>query len=827
MRHSSEAFHDSDIVNRTPCHPETRKDILSAIEAWAIDASSGPGFWMFGMAGTGKSTIAISVCRMLKDKDVLAATFFCSRQIPECNNYRLIIPTLSYQLARFSKTFARSLKGILTSDPDIVIKTPGVQIEKLLIEPWKAVITAAQMGIYHPVLVLDALDECQDIAKVLQPLVSAISKDQLQGLKFFITSRPQPKIQAESKPYSASGMKEFILHNVAEDIVQKDISVYLQKELEHISPTEEQLCILTNLSQQLFIYAATVVRFVKEADGMSRQRTRLHDCIENAAHMMDLKALYVKILDDAIPTKIEKEMKDDLNILYTIVSVGRPLTCKTIAELLQPEVEVETVSELIKKLNAVFYQAEQDGPILIFHKSFYDFLSSYKDSRYKYNAVTQHESLTFSCFQIMEKLCFNICDLPSSFIKDDDVPGFKDKVSKKIPETLNYCCQFWTDHFEIGQTDQLFQKVQKILIEKGIYWLEAMSLLKSLPRCSKMLDAILKTSSNNADHSSIERIVSYLQNLIKQFINGNVYGMTPHLYLSIMPFWKNGVGCKPQLRRGIKVINRVINWLPETTVTVNVSASVHSVQYSPMGDKIGTGSDDNTVKIWDVRTGSQIGEPLQGHDKPVSSVAFSPDGTRITLRIWDAQTGAQIDVPLQGHDGWVSSVAFSSDGTRIVSGSHDKTLRIWDARTGAQIGVPLQGHDSWVRSVAFSPDGTSIVSGSDDNTVRIWHARPANQISVPLQGHDSLVTSVAESLPNPIHRYQSIIPYDGKLFLVMLCLLTDLLLQICIGLYLRMVGSSFLISFHLLFGFPLPCAKFHGLPRPSASFQVRDSPNSY
>ncbi|KAJ3803967.1 hypothetical protein F5876DRAFT_53951, partial [Lentinula aff. lateritia] len=250
----------------------------------------------------------------------------------------------------------------------------------------------------------------------------------------------------------------------------------------------------------------------------------------------------------------------------------------------------------------------------IFHKSFYDFLSSYKDSKYKYNAITQHESLTFSCFQIMEKLCFNICDLPSSFIKDDDVPGFKDKVSKKIPETLNYCCQFWTDHFEIGQTDELFQRVQKILSEKGIYWLEAMSLLKSLPKCSKMLDAILQTSSNNADHLNIERIVSYLQNLLRQFINGDVYGMTPHLYLSIMPFWKNDAGCKPQLQRGIKLINRVIDWLPETTVTVNVSACIRSVQYSPIGDKIGTGCDDNTVRIWDARTGTEIGVPLQGHD---------------------------------------------------------------------------------------------------------------------------------------------------------------------------------------------------------------------
>ncbi|KAJ3928346.1 MAG: hypothetical protein NXY57DRAFT_528981 [Lentinula lateritia] len=501
MGHSSEALHDSNIVNRSPCHPETRKHILSEIETWAMDASSEPGYWMFGLAGTGKSTIAFSVCEILKGRKVLAATFFCSRQISKCNDYRLIIPTLSYQLARFSRTFAMSVKEILAQDSDIVTKRPEVQMEKLLIEPWKAVIKAAQMGSFHPVLVLDALDECQDIAKVLQPLISAISKKELQGLKFFITSRPEPKIQAKLKAYSSSGMKEFILHNVEKDIVQNDIFVYLQKEFQEMSPAKEQLNLLTNLSQPLFIYAATVVRFVKEADGVARRKKRLHDCTENAANLKDLNALYVEILDKATEKLQDEEMQDDLNIIHTIVSVGKPLTCQTIAELLHAE--VESVSNLIHRLHAVFYIRETDGLIIIFHKSFYDFFFSFKDSKYKYNARTQHESLTFSCFQIMEKLCFNICDLPSSFIKDDNVPEFNDKVSKKIPETLNYCCQFWTDHFEIGQTDELFQRLQRILIEKGIYWLEAMSLLKSLPRCSKMLDVILQTSSNNADDSSI------------------------------------------------------------------------------------------------------------------------------------------------------------------------------------------------------------------------------------------------------------------------------------------------------------------------------------
>jgi WD40 repeat protein len=75
--------------------------------------------------------------------------------------------------------------------------------------------------------------------------------------------------------------------------------------------------------------------------------------------------------------------------------------------------------------------------------------------------------------------------------------------------------------------------------------------------------------------------------------------------------------------------------------------------------------------------------------------------------------------PFQGHENTVNSVAFSSDGQLIVSGSEDKTVRLWDIE-GNPVGQPFQGHENTVNSVAFSPDGQLIVSGSRDNTVRLW-----------------------------------------------------------------------------------------------------------
>ncbi len=89
-----------------------------------------------------------------------------------------------------------------------------------------------------------------------------------------------------------------------------------------------------------------------------------------------------------------------------------------------------------------------------------------------------------------------------------------------------------------------------------------------------------------------------------------------------------------------------------------------------------------------------------------------------TLRLWDLATGETLRT-LEGHSDWVSAVAVLADGSRVVSGSWDDTLRLWDLATGETLRV-FKGHTSRVSAVAVLADGRRAVSGSDDNTLRLW-----------------------------------------------------------------------------------------------------------
>jgi serine/threonine protein kinase len=178
------------------------------------------------------------------------------------------------------------------------------------------------------------------------------------------------------------------------------------------------------------------------------------------------------------------------------------------------------------------------------------------------------------------------------------------------------------------------------------------------------------------------------------------------------------------------------------------SKSVNSVAISPDGQTLVSGSYDKTIKIWNLANGNLI-RTLTGHSESVNSVAISPDGQTFvsgsyekTIKIWNLANGNLIRT-LAGHSKSVNSVAISPDGQTLISGSEDETIKIWNLVHGNLINT-LAGHSGWVWSVAISPDGQTFVSGSYDETIKIWNLANGNLIRT-LTGHSRGVNSVAIS----------------------------------------------------------------------------------
>ncbi|ETO30649.1 WD-40 repeat protein [Reticulomyxa filosa] len=134
-----------------------------------------------------------------------------------------------------------------------------------------------------------------------------------------------------------------------------------------------------------------------------------------------------------------------------------------------------------------------------------------------------------------------------------------------------------------------------------------------------------------------------------------------------------------------------------------------------------------------VRKYFKVSKILQGHSGNVNGVKFSLDGTKVassskdeTIRIWDVKSGKTIKI-LKGHSDWVNDVEFSRNGKIIISCSMDKTIRIWDIESETSINI-LNGHSSNVTRCKFSRDEKNIASCSFDRTIRIWNVKDGNEI---------------------------------------------------------------------------------------------------
>ena len=172
---------------------------------------------------------------------------------------------------------------------------------------------------------------------------------------------------------------------------------------------------------------------------------------------------------------------------------------------------------------------------------------------------------------------------------------------------------------------------------------------------------------------------------------------------------------------------------------------INALCFSPDGDMLASASDEKVVRIWTLRDVGSLVREIDAHERSIESLDWSPNGLSLvtgsadrTIKVWNVPTG-KLERVLSGHPGDVRAVKWSPSGHRLASGSDDWTVRVWEGSTEIQ---RFHGHDDWVKAIVWSPDGKQLASASGDMTVRIWALGTASALQV-LTGHEDYVTGVS------------------------------------------------------------------------------------
>ena len=205
----------------------TRRDILLQLEKWSKDDDQDKRvFWLNGLVGTGKSTIAQTFAEMCFADGKLGASFFCSRDFDDRSNLRSIFPTLAFQLAHRYPQFRKKLLPVLMANPDVGREVLCSQMEKIIVGPFQAARALT-------LVVIDALDECRD-EEPASALLSVLSRyvDDIPLVKFFITGRPEPRIHSGFRLESLRPHTDILkLHEVEPSSVDSDIKLIESTEM--------------------------------------------------------------------------------------------------------------------------------------------------------------------------------------------------------------------------------------------------------------------------------------------------------------------------------------------------------------------------------------------------------------------------------------------------------------------------------------------------------------------------------------------------------------------------------------------------------------------
>jgi len=507
--HVREAVYDAQ--QRSGCMQGTRIDVLDRIIRWIMDPKAQPIFWLGGMAGTGKTSIASSICELVRadDKLCLGGSFFCSRStgLATQRDVRCVIPTLAQLLARQSDEFAAALDAELKEEPDLAYKQVKVQVERLLRKPLAALSSSTQSVVF----VIDALDECGDqptnttsnnnveahaaVSEMLEALIDISRSTADLPVKFIVTSRPETHIR-ETSVTDVKVTSALHLHTIDKNQVTNDIHLYISETLSKAPTTKPwftdgDVKTLSERADGLFIFAATATKYIL-GGGKGFRSMRLANLVSPlqatpaALVAAPLDLMYSLILMEAARSDMVEanELQQMLKVVAAILSARMSLSVKALADLL--DLPTEYLRGCLDRLHAVVYLPEDnnDASLRTLHASFGDYLFTRAAPDIRITSTIGHDELAQGCLRRMtqDDFNFNISHSPSSHEANPDIkPDW-------ILLSLRYACLHWAHHIQSSSAQATIDDAINVIFRpKFLFWLEVLSVLGEVGRASGLL----------------------------------------------------------------------------------------------------------------------------------------------------------------------------------------------------------------------------------------------------------------------------------------------------------------------------------------------------
>ncbi|KAJ4860159.1 WD domain, g-beta repeat domain-containing protein [Trichoderma breve] len=720
---------DKTRIQRTKGHllKDSYRWILDHVDfkKWRYDSQHSL-LWIKGDPGKGKTMLLCGIIDEIEESTTTQCLsyFFCQATELQLNNATAVLRGLIYMIIM--------QRPVLISH----VRKKYDHSGKKLFEDgngWEALSKTLLAILNDPsltdvILIIDALDEC---VKGLSHLLDFINQASCSSrAKWIVSSRNWPIIE-ESLEDVMHGVK--ICLELNESLVSAAVQSFIRYKVQHLATkksydknTQDEIeQYLMSNAHGTFLWVALVCQEL--ADPRVRKR---HTLQKLKSYPSGLDALYKRMMEN-IHDSLDAEVCQQILAITSVVY--RPITLPELSCLMESYIDNDDDDDELKEIIGFCgsFLTIREESIYLIHQSAKDFLlEKVPDQILALGIEHQHHTIfSRSLNQLSKILHRNIYRLM--------FPGFPiEHVSSPDPDPLapiRYSCMYWVDHLiasehtrelSRGKMPRSEDTINTFFERRYLHWLEALSLLRSMsegvlamqklerlqmPQLTELLE-----DANHFIRSHRQAIESApLQVYTSALIFSPSHSRVRRLFVAEEPEW---ILTKPIMEK-----HCTGNCL---RVLMGHEKPITSVAFSHDSALIASGSIDKTIRLWSTSTGDCIRDFMAKGELTIA-LAFSPDSALVAscsgrgiIQLWRTTTGKCVH-ELQGPNNKDTAVAFSHDSKLIVSASEDNTICIWSVDTGNCV-QRLKGHGNDILSVAFSHDSKLIASASLDKTTRLW-----------------------------------------------------------------------------------------------------------